>query len=220
MEHGAQVGQHHELLVDWADDHRAIIKALKEQAKKESHTGKLPRKKRGKGKAIDQPDFMGYPPLVDACRGNHNAQDVPGRVLELLERGATVNIRDYKGKTPLHRAGQAGFLKIAQLLIDRGGDLEIADHKGCTPIFDAASYGRTETVKLMLKNGSNIEHTDDRNETILFAAARKQKTETVKAILKARANREHKNKRGQTVLDVIVRGKKTDARAAIAKLLR
>ena len=50
----------------------------------------------------------GWPPLVVASRGDKGEH--PEKIQALLELGADVNVRDYKGKTALHRAATAGFL--------------------------------------------------------------------------------------------------------------
>ena len=103
------------------------------------------------GHKLSEADFPGekWPALVDECRGNHNAPDEPRRIRKLLERGSDVNVRDYKGKTALHRAAQAGFLKIPRLLLEHDADLEARNEKGETPLFDAAFHGRCATLRLL-----------------------------------------------------------------------
>ncbi|MGB0578406.1 MAG: ankyrin repeat domain-containing protein [Limisphaerales bacterium] len=79
--------------------------------------------------------------LSDGCSGNMNATDDPARVIPWLEAGAEVNNLARMGRMPLHRAAQAGFLKITQWLIDRGAQLNGRDLRGETPLFFAARYG-------------------------------------------------------------------------------
>ncbi len=221
--YGAVVGSHLPLLVDWADGDRKIIRFLREQAKRDGT--KPPKPPVGinvppNTPAIDRPDWMGFPPLVDACRGNHNAPDDPERVLELLHKGANVNITDHKGKTPLHRSSQAGFVQITTLLLERGAHLETADNKGCTPVFDAAHYGRSEVLRLLIDRGVDLQHTDARRETPLFAAARGARPETFEILLEEGADLAHQNARGKTVADV-VRGARhmTPARKRILEMI-
>lgn len=226
---GAEIVEHIHLLLDWAEGDKAIVKflrsktkgkklpkqvfAFQEQAtKKASPKGKIP--------AIDRPNWLGFPELVDACRGNHNAQDHPERVQPLLDRGANVNVIDYKGKTPLHRACQAGFLKITKLLLDNKAGIEIADDKGWTPLFDAAYHGRTETIALMLKHKANLHHTNKQNETVLFAAARQGRYDAVALLLKKKAKRQQQNKRGLTIVEVIEAKPTSDVRKKIIRLLK
>ena len=208
--YGADISEHLPLLIDWSDGNRDLIRYLREQSgrkqptqKKSAATRAEPESNQGHVPAIDRPDWMGFPLLVDACRGNHNAPDDPERVKELLKRGANVNVIDHKGKTPLHRSSQAGFIKITTLLLKQGAELEIADLKGCTPIFDAAHHGRVEALKLLIDRGASIHHTEARGETPLFAAARGGRAEAFEVLLEAGADVTHKNARGKTVFDVV-----------------
>ena len=206
--YGATVRPHFPLLLEWAGDDRQIKTFLRTQAKKEpapkvSMPAKKTDPKLKSVPAVDRPDWMGYPPLVDACRGNHNAPDDPSRVQKLLDRGADVNIKDYKEKTPLHRSSQAGFVKITTLLLKTGAQLEAVDSKGCTPIFDAAAHGRTKLVELLIRRGANWNHTESRGETPLFVAARGGHEETFDALLKAGSDLSHQNARGNTIADIL-----------------
>ena len=220
---GANVGEHLTLLVDWADGEQKMIAYIRDQAKAQG----VPASKRSTKNpktdnvpAIDRPDWMGFPPLVDACRGNHNAPDDPQRVAEILAKGANVNITDHKGKTPLHRSCQAGFEKITNLLLEHGALLEPVDAKGCTPIFDAAHHGRGPVVQLLIGQGVNIEHPDQRGETPLFAAARGGHLESFQVLLNSGANLNHQNAHGKTVYDIVSRTRhKTEERKSILDLI-
>ena len=130
-----------------------------------------------------------YPPLVDACRGNHNMPDDPARVQRFLDLGADVQARDYKGKTALHRAAQAGFLKIGKLLIKAGADLEARDSQGETPLFDAVRHGRLVTTKLLVNHGAKPKITNDRGKSLLEMAERsrkRDKSQIVRTLLLAK----------------------------------
>ena len=95
----------------------------------------------------------GWPPLVVASRGDKGEH--PERLQALLELGADVNVRDYKGKTALHRAATAGFLGSMEVLLANGADINAADHQGATPLSDAVRAGRVEAVALLLGRGAN-----------------------------------------------------------------
>ncbi|QMU59688.1 MAG: hypothetical protein GKR98_16790 [Boseongicola sp.] len=107
---------------------------------------------------INAADRHGFPPIVEMCRGNHNATDNAEAVRDLLAQGAEVNIRDHKGKTALHRAAQAGFLSTIAVLIETGANLEATDVKGETPLFDAIRAGRALVVENLLYRGANAAH--------------------------------------------------------------
>ena len=77
----------------------------------------------------------GWPPLVFQSRGDRggNVQ----RVRDLLDAGADINVRNYKGQTALHCAAKAGFDHIVALLLDHGADVNAKDEKGATPLATA-----------------------------------------------------------------------------------
>ena len=125
---------------------------------------------------VDMPDWMGFPALVDACRGNHNAPDDPSRVAYLLEKGANVLVSDHKGKTALHRAAQAGHVRIAALLLEHGADVNAGDAGGDTPIFDAIRGGRAPMVELLASAGALLDLEGAKGKTAreLLKRARRQ----------------------------------------------
>ena len=86
-------------------------------------------------KDINAQGDMGWPMLVYVCRGDN--REHPEEILRLLELGADINVRNYKGKTGLHYAAKAGFLNVINLLIEKGADLDATDNNGETPLFDA-----------------------------------------------------------------------------------
>ena len=220
---GANVEDHMELLDHWSADTPELKRYLK-SLDGTRKAGKRSRDTPAVDKSvpeIDRPDWMGFPPLVEACRGNHNAPDDPTRVTKLLKRGANVNIIDHKQKTPLHRSSQAGFMKITALLLQHGALLEAVDEKGCTPIFDAAHHGRTPVVQLLLENGANLSHTDQRGETPLFAAARGGRDETFAFLLDSGADPSLKNKRGQSLAEIVSAARmRTPGRQRILEILQ
>lgn len=223
---GAEVDEHMALLLHWAQGDREMTRYLKQfkSAKAANPSGSRRGKKSEKPNhnvpAIDRPDWMGFPPLVEACRGNHNAPDDPDRVQKILDKGANVNITDNKQKTPLHRSCQAGHLKITKLLLDHGADIDAVDETNSTPIFDAAHHGRSAVVELLVKNGASLTHTDKRGETPLFAAARGARPKTFTLLLELGAELAVTNSRGKSIAEVVKSARaQTANRKAILKLL-
>ena len=111
--------------------------------------------------------------LVYLCRGDRGGN--PDEVSRLLKAGANIDHQDKKGKTALHRAAKAGFVKTIQVLLEHGAKVDVPDGNGETPMFDA--------TRSTIKNTAN----------------RKQ---ALKLLLKAGANRKHKNRRGQSISDL------------------
>ncbi len=141
-------------------------------------------------KDINAQNHMGWPPLVYACRGDKGEH--PEEVQRLLQLGADINVRNYKGKTALHCAAKAGFLKVIHLLIEKGALIDAPDNNGETALFEA--------IRSTLKNGE------------------KQRA-ALEALLIKGANPNMKNRKGQTPLQVAQRMRRTDAEK-IAELLR
>ena len=142
-------------------------------------------------KDINSQNHMGWPPLVYACRGDKGEH--PNDVLRLLELGADINVRNSKGKTALHCAAKAGFLKVINLLIEKGASMDALDKMGETPLFEA--------IRSTIKNGE------------------KQRV-TIEALLVKGANPNLKNSKGLTLLQVAQRMRRTDARKIVELLQR
>ena len=115
----------------------------------------------------------GWPPLVVASRGDKGEH--PERLQALLELGADVNVRDYKGKTALHRAATAGFLASMEVLLANGADINAADHQGATPLSDAVRAGRVEAVALLLERGADAGAENKRGVSVVSLAKRMRK---------------------------------------------
>ena len=115
----------------------------------------------------------GWPPLIVASRGDKGEH--PEKIQALLELGADVNVRDYKGKTALHRAATAGFLASMETLLAHGADIDAADNEGETPLFDAVRAGREEAVALLLERGADPLAENNKGITPVAAAKRMRK---------------------------------------------
>eukprot|EP00966_Prymnesium_polylepis_P118091 2730531-Prymnesium_polylepis.1 len=66
-------------------------------------------------------------------------------VAELLERGASVELRNGEGWTPLQLAANSGSAGLVGLLIKAGADPSAADPRGYTPLHQAV-WGQHEEV--------------------------------------------------------------------------
>ena len=131
-----------------------------------------------------------WPSLVYACRGDNGEH--PDEIQRLLALGADINIQNYKGKTGLHYAAKAGFLKVINLLIENGADLDALDSDGETPLFEA--------IRSTIKSGE------------------KQRA-ALEALLIKGANPNVKNRKGQTPLQVARRMRRAEA-GRIVELLQ
>ncbi|MCY4402059.1 MAG: ankyrin repeat domain-containing protein [Candidatus Poribacteria bacterium] len=131
-------------------------------------------------------DKMGWPPLPYACRGDKGEH--PDKVIRLLKLGADINVQSRKGKTALHSASKAGFVKVVNLLIEKGAKIDATDNRGETPLFEAIRSTIKDRVKLyitldtLLTKGANPNFKNNRGLTPLQVAQQKQRTDTDKIV--------------------------------------
>lgn len=104
-------------------------------------------------------------------------------VLLLIERGATVDARDFEGKTPLIHACTGPFPETVQALVKAGADVNAkGTAEGFTPLMMAAGLDQLKTVEILLDNGANKDAVDDDNDKAIDHARRKGLTEIVKLL--------------------------------------
>ena len=114
----------------------------------------------------------------------HNRSEI---AKTLLAHGASANICDRVGGTPLIRASQKNNLAIVEALLAHNADINAVDWKCMSPLTYASEAGHTEVVRALL------EHCSDLNElfgigktfmstTALDYAAREGHLDTVRTI--------------------------------------
>jgi ankyrin repeat protein/L-ascorbate metabolism protein UlaG (beta-lactamase superfamily) len=85
------------------------------------------------------------------------------RVAELLRADPTLVRAQNENATrdlPLHTAGLAGNIEIAQLLLDAGADIECGDSDESTPLHDAAVQRQREMVDFLISRGADVNRRD------------------------------------------------------------
>ena len=120
----------------------------------------------------------GWPPIVYQSRGDRGGS--VARVRELIDQGADVNVRNYKGQTALHCAAKAGFVDIVRLLLASGADVGAADDNGESPLATALrstvkdKARLREVVGLLIDAGADCDHADRTGRTPRRIAAAKR----------------------------------------------
>lgn len=104
-------------------------------------------------------------------------------IIDLLEHGAKINDKDYKGRAALHIAVSNSQLEIVQVLLKYGADTEIKNNYGETALHLAAENGELEIVQALLAHGANIKAKNDKGETVLYFAAMSGRADLVKTLL-------------------------------------
>jgi cytohesin len=123
----------------------------------------------------------------------------------LLDRGASVNMANDNGATPLHRAIE--HPAVVALLIDRGAEVNASDGRGRTPLHWAARYTDTRTVASLLDSGADVEATDHAGETPLHRAAMWGQIQLMEAVIAAGADIDARANFDTTPLHFAVRGR-------------
>jgi ankyrin repeat protein len=92
----------------------------------------------------------------------------------LLEHGAKVDFKGYKGLTALMWASLLGRSDLVGLLIDHGAAIDArSDHKS-TPLMFASQMGREDAVRVLLDHGANPRLRDADRDSALELAQRKK----------------------------------------------
>ena len=116
--------------------------------------------------------FIGYAvsggPLHEAAKTG-NLDEVTG----LIEKGATVDVKDENGNTALYIAVGQGHKEVAQLLIMKGANVNAVCWLGYTPLHWAVTVlgGKTDLAELLITKGANVNAVDNKGWTPLAKAA-------------------------------------------------
>ena len=68
-------------------------------------------------------------------------------VKALIVNGATVDVRDTQGRTPLHIASIQGYFRLIKLLAPTPASFYLKDNDGCTPLYYACKSSHLECVR-------------------------------------------------------------------------
>jgi ankyrin repeat protein len=89
----------------------------------------------------------------------------------LLEKGAELEARDDRGRTPLLWAAENGHEAVMKLLVSRDAKLETRDNHGRIELSIATGRGYEAVVGLLLlKNNAKLEASSDCGQTALLWA--------------------------------------------------
>ncbi|XP_008066188.1 cyclin-dependent kinase 4 inhibitor D [Carlito syrichta] len=89
--------------------------------------------------------------------------------LELLKQGASPNVQDSTGASPVHDAARTGFLDTLKVLMEHGADVNMPDGTGALPIHLAVQEGHAAVVSFLAAE-SDLHHRDARGLTPLELA--------------------------------------------------
>mmetsp|Transcript_12398 Transcript_12398/g.22307 ORF Transcript_12398/g.22307 Transcript_12398/m.22307 type:complete len:238 (-) Transcript_12398:68-781(-) len=111
----------------------------------------------------DKPFFR--PALWEASWKNHDAV-----VKLLVDKGATIDIADHEGRTPLHEAAYYGHMNLVEYFLDKGHAIDCLDNYHQTPLFRAAEAGREKVVEFLVKRKADTNLLDSDACTVQHVA--------------------------------------------------
>ena len=119
----------------------------------------------GDPSSINKPDENSMTPLHLAI----DLADLKAASL-LLEKGADVNLINYKKETPLHVAANKGNAEAVKLLLKYDADITLREMRDRIPLFLACNWGNDlETVRLLIEAGSDVNDVNSRGERVLVS---------------------------------------------------
>jgi len=80
-------------------------------------------------------------------------------MLEALQAGANPNVRDPKGRTPLHFVAGLGLAPAAVILLHFGAQVNARDGEGLCPMHMAAGYANPQTLRVLVAAGADTDVT-------------------------------------------------------------
>jgi ankyrin repeat protein len=133
--------------------------------------------------------------VVAASNGNTS------RVIALLRKGADVNTRGARGRTPIMAAAYGNRVETVAALIDAGADVNLRDNVMNNPFLYAGAEGLLDILKLTVKAGADPKLTNRFGGTALIPAAERGHVAVVQYLL-AHTNIDinHVNNLGWTAL--------------------
>ncbi len=107
----------------------------------------------------------------------------------LIGKGANVNIRDFKGVTPLVLACNLNFVEGVELLIEKGARVDEANQAGETPLITAVHNRNVALMRMLLKAGANPDRADNSGRSARDYATLEGRGSTCSARSKTNAKR-------------------------------
>ena len=133
--------------------------------------------------------------LAAAARGD------AAEVRSLIARGASVDVRDGYGRTPLHVAAYGAHHDAMRALVKAGANPNALERDRYDIATIAAVANDVPTLKVSLELGCSAKNITSRYDgTALIAAAHLGHAEVVRALIKAGAPLDHVNNLGWTAL--------------------
>lgn len=103
-------------------------------------------------------------------------------VMDALVKGANINARDDKQRTPLLRACELGREALIAYLINKAPDIDAQDAEGWTPLHNAVHAKSINIIQILIFKQARIDLVANTGETALAMAANRSTKEITQAL--------------------------------------
>ena len=122
-------------------------------------------------------------PLLDDCKE---------QIVDLMERGANLNLIDTKGWPLLNIAIVYQDINSVSLMIENGAEVNLCDNHNVTPLIRAVKTNNVDIVKTLLENKLvDIEAEDSNQTTALMIAVKREYVEIAEMLVESGADVNH-----------------------------
>ncbi len=121
-------------------------------------------------------------------------------VRSLVREGAPVDLKDDKGRSPLHYAARKQDPAYLKILLERRPALNTLNSEGRTPLIEAVSWNSPGAVRTLVEAGARLQDRDINRETPLTLAALFNRMEIVRILGEKGADIRAFNRRGWCAL--------------------
>jgi len=151
-----------------------------------------------KGADKNERDREGNCPLVWII-ANDGAEEL---MEALVDHGASVNVQNFVGESPLYLAVQRSLHDKVNYLLENGADVAVRNLDGATPLHAAAAAGDEEIISLLVKYGAFVNAVDDEGDSPLHWAVRESQAEAACLLGQLGADPHLKNEDDESPLDL------------------
>jgi ankyrin repeat protein len=130
------------------------------------------------------------------------------QILEMdgfLMNGASTEVRDHRGQTPLYEAAYAGRVGVLEKLLEYSADPHTRNDKGETALNAAAEKGHVRVVQILYDHGADLDLADMVfSTTPLHGAVVNAHVEMVRLLIELGADQSRRDDHGFTALDYAI----------------
>ncbi len=127
-------------------------------------------------------------------------------IKSLVDSGADMETRDFKGDTALAKAAEKGDLDVIKYLCEKGAMVDSLNGRNQTPLMGACDRGNYKAAEYLINRGANMDQAaqtgNSGERTPLMQAAYNGHSDIVKLLLEKGAKPDYVNIKGETALSL------------------